>query len=75
MIADYEVKGMSCEHCVASVTSELIRLSGVEAVSIDLVSGTVSVTSDTPIPLGDVATAIDEAGYELAGSGQSSHGH
>ncbi len=65
MITEYAVSGMSCEHCVNRVSGELNRLPGVTEVSIDLPSGTVTVTSESPLTRNDVALAIDEAGYDL----------
>ena len=63
--ATYTVAGMSCEHCVNAVTSELLKLAGVSAVRVDLGRGAVEVASDHPLSPPDVAAAIDEAGYEL----------
>lgn len=66
---DYLVTGMTCNHCVASVTEEVSELAGVEAVSVDLnASGTstVHVTSATPLDEAAVRAAIEEAGYSLA---------
>jgi copper chaperone len=66
----FAVTGMTCGHCVAAVTEELSALPGVTEVSVDLVAGgtsTVTLTSDTPIDLDQVAAALDEAGvYRLA---------
>lgn len=64
----YEVTGMTCDHCVAAVTGELTRLPGVQAVSVDLPTGAVAVTSDAPLPAEQVRAAVDQAGYALAGS-------
>ena len=68
--ATYRVDGMTCEHCVSAVTSELSALHGVEDVTVDLNAGAtsrVSVTSATPLPEQQVAAALDEAGdYRLA---------
>lgn len=64
--ATYAVSGMSCQHCVDSVTAELGRLSGVEQVQVDLEAGNVSVTSAEPLDLGEVRSAVDEAGFDLA---------
>jgi copper ion binding protein len=61
----YEVKGMTCDHCVNAVTEEISRLDGVTAVDIDLASGRVTVTSREVLGLDDVRDAVDEAGYEL----------
>ncbi|MDQ1583297.1 MAG: copper chaperone, partial [Microbacteriaceae bacterium] len=65
----YDVLGMTCEHCVASVTTELGGLSGVESVQVELVAGgtsKVAVASTGPLDWESVAAAIDEAGYQLA---------
>jgi copper chaperone len=61
----YPVTGMSCEHCVNAVTSELSGLGGVSAVTVDLVPGgnsSVTVASDVPLPEDAVNAALDEAG-------------
>lgn len=62
----FTVKGMTCSHCVQSVTQELSALAGVTDVSVDLASGAVTVASDAPLPGEAVRAAVDEAGYELA---------
>lgn len=65
----YPVTGMTCGHCVTSVTEEVTAIPGVTAVDIDLVAGgtsTVTVTSDRPLDRDAVAAAVDEAGYQLA---------
>ncbi|MBG0567863.1 heavy-metal-associated domain-containing protein [Actinoplanes aureus] len=62
----YTVKGMTCSHCVQAVTQELSALPGVADVQVDLPSGGVTVTSETPLTEDAVRTAVDEAGYELA---------
>jgi copper chaperone CopZ len=62
----YTVAGMTCGHCAQAVTGELIRLPGVHDVRVDLNSGAVTVESDGQVPLDEVRTAVDEAGYALA---------
>ena len=68
----YKVIGMSCEHCVNAVTSELRGLDGVSAVTVDLVpDGTSLVTVTSAQPLADdaVSAALDEAGgYHTGGA-------
>jgi copper chaperone len=61
----FTVSGMSCEHCVAAVRTELGKVEGVTGVEVDLGSGRVTVTSDRPLDRAAVAAAVDEAGYEL----------
>ncbi|WP_370254597.1 heavy-metal-associated domain-containing protein [Cryobacterium sp. Sr8] len=63
-----EVSGMTCGHCVKSVTEELGRIEGARNVEVALVSGGVSkvlVSSVGALDPAAVAAAIDEAGYEL----------
>jgi copper chaperone CopZ len=62
----YTVTGMTCSHCVNSVGSEIKQIPGVTDVQVDLTSGAVTVTSDSPLDDAAVAAAVDEAGYELA---------
>jgi copper chaperone CopZ len=64
----YGVTGMTCQHCVNSVTEELTQLPGVSKVDVFLVSGgasTVQVTSDAELDRDAVQVAVEEAGYEL----------
>jgi copper chaperone len=66
----YDVTGLTCEHCVRAVTSELGALPGVQAVQVELVPGgssQVMVTSGEPLAEPAVTAALDEAGgYLLA---------
>jgi copper chaperone len=62
----YTVTGMTCEHCVASVTEEVSEIPGVDDVQVVLETGTVSVTSSRPLEDTDVRAAVEEAGYRLA---------
>jgi len=59
------VSGMTCGHCVSAVTMELSLLPTVTEVDVDLESGQVTITSDAALEQAQLATAIDEAGYEL----------
>lgn len=66
----YAVDGMTCGHCVQSVTTELSALPGVKDVIVDLNAGAtsqVTVVSEEPLPADAVRTAVDEAGYTLVG--------
>ena len=62
----YTVNGMTCGHCVQAVTTEVSRLDGVTAVTVDLASGLVTVTSDRPIDDDAFVAAVDEAGYTVS---------
>jgi copper chaperone len=61
----FQVQGMTCGHCVSSIQSEVSTVEGVTAVDVDLATGQVTVTSDTPIDAGAVTAAVEEAGYEV----------
>ncbi|WP_326597720.1 heavy-metal-associated domain-containing protein [Streptomyces sp. NBC_01803] len=64
-VATYAVTGMTCSHCVGSVTTELGKITGVGGVDVDLQAGTVTVTSAAPLDDAAVAAAVEEAGYEV----------
>jgi copper chaperone CopZ len=60
------VSGMTCGHCVSSVSEELEALAGVEQVDVDLNAGgvsTVTITSAGALSAAEIAEAIAEAGY------------
>lgn len=59
------VQGMTCGHCVASVTEELAEIPGVEQVDVVLETGSVTVTSAEPLDDATVRGAVEEAGYRL----------
>ncbi|GAB2974863.1 MULTISPECIES: heavy-metal-associated domain-containing protein [Streptomyces aurantiacus group] len=66
MVQDiYEVKGMTCDHCVKAVSSEVGALDGVTGVEVDLKTGRVTVSSGERLAYDAVAEAVDEAGYDL----------
>lgn len=62
----FSVGGMTCAHCERAVKQEIGAVAGVESVSIDLASGTVTVTASEPVDRADIAAAVEEAGYALA---------
>jgi copper ion binding protein len=64
--ATFTVSGMTCEHCVASVSDEILEIAGVTVVDVDLPTGRLTVTSDQPVSEDQVASAVDEAGYRLS---------
>lgn len=65
--ATYTVVGMTCGHCVNSVTEEVSQVPGVTDVDVDLPSGGLTVTSDTDVDGDAVRAAVEEAGYQVAG--------
>ena len=69
-ITTLDVTGMTCGHCVSSVTKELETVDGVNRVSVELeVGGTSHVTVISTDPLAEnlLREAVDEAGYDVTG--------
>ena len=66
-VTTYQVEGMTCGHCVSSVTEEVGKVAGVSGIDVDLASGAVTVTSQAPLDRTVIDAAVVEAGYELAG--------
>lgn len=62
----YTVSGMTCGHCVASVTEEVSEVPGVESVDVTLETGALTVTSAEPVDDAAIRAAVEEAGYQLA---------
>ncbi|MDT0200931.1 copper ion binding protein [Nocardioides sp. AE5] len=62
----YTVTGMTCGHCVSSVSEEIGEISGVSGVEVDLSTGRVTVVSEAPLDDAAVKAAVEEAGYQLA---------
>ena len=63
----YDVAGMTCEHCAASVTAELSELDHVTDVAVNLTTGAVTITSADEVSRRRVAAAVAHAGHRLAG--------
>jgi copper chaperone len=61
----YSVSGMSCEHCVAAVSSEVGEIPGIDSVDVDLASGAV-VVHGSEIDDEAVRGAVEAAGYSFA---------
>ena len=62
----FTVTGMTCGHCVASVTEEVSEVPGVEQVDVVLETGALTVTSTEPVDAAAVEAAVVEAGYPIA---------
>lgn len=60
----YTVTGMTCEHCVNSVNSEVGNVPGVDSVEVELATGQVTVAG-AGFADEEVRAAVDEAGYAV----------
>lgn len=66
----YTVSGMSCGHCAASVTEEVMAVPGVTEVDVDVPAGRVTVRGES-VSDDAVRDAIGEAGYEVTEAARS----
>jgi copper chaperone len=62
----WTVTGMTCGHCVASVTEEVSAVPGAKDVTVDLASGSLTVDSDQPLDDAVIRAAVEEAGYQVS---------
>ena len=60
----FTISGMTCQHCVASVTEEVTELPGVTEVDVDLASGRLHVVGD--VTAEQVQAAVAGAGSYTA---------
>jgi copper chaperone CopZ len=67
MTSTYTVTGMTCGHCVSSVSEEVGVVPGVTGVQVDLATGLLTVESDGGVDDAAVVAAVREAGYDVAG--------
>ena len=61
-MATVKINGMSCQHCVASVTKALETINGVTDVSVDLDKGEASYEGDVDEQV--IKDAITKTGFE-----------
>jgi copper chaperone len=62
----FTVRGMTCDHCVRAVQTEVAAVPGVRTVAVDLATGRLAVTATVPVDADTVRAAVEEAGYEVA---------
>jgi copper chaperone len=60
-----KVKGMSCQHCVMSVTKALSQLDGIKNVQVDLAKGEVRFDNIKNTASDRIQKAIEDAGYQV----------
>ena len=76
----FSVSGMTCDHCRRAVTEEISAVAGVESVTVDLPTGTVTVAATVGVLAAlFVLTALAVPGGRptagAAGHGHGAHGH
>ena len=64
-MASIKIKGMSCQHCVASTTKALEGLPGISDVQVDLENGEARYEGE--VDQRAVKEAIEKIGFEVVG--------
>jgi copper chaperone CopZ len=62
------LEGMTCPTCEKSIEAALLRMPEVRSARADHLSGRVELTLHGPLDPSKVRTAIEEAGYDVAGA-------
>ena len=64
-MATIKIKGMSCQHCVASVTKALSEIAGITDVQVNLEEGEATFNEQSPIEEQVIKDAIARIGFEV----------
>ncbi len=62
-MATVQIKGMTCQHCVASIKDALEKIPGISNVKVDLEKGEASYGGD--VDRKQVKEAIEKIGFEV----------
>jgi copper chaperone len=60
-----KIQGMSCQHCVMSVTQALGSIPGVKSLKVDLVKGEATFENTQNVPQANIRRAVEDAGYKM----------
>ena len=66
-MATVKIKGMSCGHCVASVTKALSDIDGISDVQVSLEKGEATFRKDKDVANEVIKAAIARIGFEVGG--------
>ena len=64
MTKNYQIEGMTCEHCVKAVEAEVNEVPGTQGVDVDLASGRMTVHGED-FSDDAIVEAVIEAGYKV----------
>jgi copper chaperone len=60
-----KIQGMTCQHCVMSVTKTLGSIPGIKNLKVDLVHGEATFENTQNVPMPNIRKAVEEAGYKV----------
>lgn len=61
---NFQVTGMHCGGCANTVRQQVEQVPGVRDLTVDPVTGTLSIEADQPLDAAAVIAAVEQAGYE-----------
>ena len=65
----FQVEGMTCQHCVQTVSETVGKMPGIQSVEVELDQKKVTVEFDESISkINEITAKIVEAGFEVVGS-------
>ncbi len=59
------ITGMSCQHCVGSVTKALLAVDGITKATVDLATGEARYEEEKPVPPALIKAAIAGIGFTV----------
>jgi len=60
-----KIQGMTCQHCVMSVTKALNSIPGLKNLRIDLVQGEATFENPQKVSPEKISKAVEDAGYKV----------
>jgi copper ion binding protein len=60
-----KIQGMTCQHCVMSVTKALGALPGIKSLKVDLVKGEATFENPKNVTRAAIQKAVEDAGYRV----------
>jgi copper chaperone len=60
-----KIQGMSCQHCVMSVTKALGTIPGIKNLKVDLVKGEATFENTQNILMANIRKAVEDAGSKV----------
>ena len=64
-LVNINIAGMTCGHCESAVTNALSEIVGVKVIEVSSEAGKAVIEQDSSVQQSQIASAIDDAGYEL----------
>ncbi len=60
-----KIQGMTCQHCVMSVTKALGSIPGIKNLKVDLVNGEATFENTQNVSMPNIRKAVEEGGYNV----------